>query len=109
MQWLSLTLMRCSSLLDAYCAGVWFRDSDKYPASSFSVVSLAICGLILSKLTGTFSTPRWEHGLRETYLSEIKKKNPLYKSPILNERSQFCHDSVPLSLIIWNQEGGSIF
>lgn len=61
-------------VLDAYCAGVWFRDSDKYPASSFSVVSLAICGLILSKLTGTFSTPRWEHGLRETYLSEIKKK-----------------------------------
>lgn len=90
-----------------YSTGVRLRDSEKYPVSKFSIFPLAIYGLILSKLTGTFSTPCCEHGLREMYLFEIK--NPSYKSPVLNECSQFFHNNISLFLITWSREGGSIF
>lgn len=60
LQWLSHNSIsiwrdtRYSSLLDVYCTGAWLNDSDKYPPSSFSVRPLAVCGLILSKLTSAF-------------------------------------------------------
>lgn len=60
LQWLSHKSIsiwrdtRYSSLLDVYCTGAWLNDSDKYPPSSFSVCPLAICSLILSKLTSAF-------------------------------------------------------